>query len=65
MLNDWSYYFLHSANLTWRDVQHLIAYSSNNEVPRSDDWVQNSAGLWGESEVCPNLHCRVSVDTVS
>lgn len=36
-------------NLTWRDVQHLIAYSSNNDVPRSDDWVQNSAGLWVSS----------------
>ncbi|XP_078364758.1 neuroendocrine convertase 1-like isoform X2 [Oculina patagonica] len=35
--------------LTWRDIQHLIAYSSNYDVPHSDDWVQNSAGLWVSS----------------
>lgn len=35
--------------LTWRDVQHLIAYSSNSSVPRSDDWIQNAAGLWVSS----------------
>ena len=49
MLNPWLYCFLYSTNLTWRDVQYLIAYSSNYDVPRSDDWVKNSAGLWGES----------------
>ena len=45
------YDFVYSPNLTWRDVQHLVAYSSNYDVPRSDDWVQNAAGLWGESTV--------------
>ncbi|PFX17966.1 Furin-like protease 1, isoform 1-CRR [Stylophora pistillata] len=35
--------------VTWRDVQHLIAYSSNHDVPRSGDWMQNAAGLWVSS----------------
>ena len=55
MLNPWLYCFLYSTNLTWRDVQYLIAYSSNYDVPRSDDWVKNSAGLWGECKVCSGL----------
>ncbi|XP_029186534.2 furin-1-like [Acropora millepora] len=33
-------------NLTWRDVQHLIVHSSNSDVPRSDDWMKNAAGIW-------------------
>lgn len=35
--------------VTWRDMQHLIAYSSNHDLPRSDDWMQNAAGLWVSS----------------
>lgn len=33
-------------NLSWRDVQHLIVHSSNSDVPRSDDWMKNAAGIW-------------------
>lgn len=36
-------------SLTWRDVQHLIAHSSNSDVPRSGDWMKNSAGMWVSS----------------
>ena len=64
MLNPWLYCFLYSTNLTWRDVQYLIAYSSNYDVPRSDDWVKNSAGLWGESKVCIQQGCGVSLKCV-
>ena len=41
-------FFAKSPSLTWRDVQHLIAHSSNSDVPRSGDWMKNSAGMWGE-----------------
>lgn len=34
-------------------MQHLIAYSSNHDLPRSDDWMQNAAGLWGEIIILP------------
>lgn len=36
-------------SLTWRDMQHLIAISSNSDVPRSDDWMKNAAGVWVSS----------------
>jgi subtilisin family serine protease len=32
-------------NLTWRDVQYIIVYSSNPSVPRDDHWITNGAGL--------------------
>ena len=35
----------HSPDLTWRDVQYLIAYTSNPDVLTGDDWVTNGAGL--------------------
>lgn len=35
-----------NSNLTWRDVQHLIAHTSNSDVLSSDaDWMINAAGL--------------------
>ena len=34
-----------SPDLTWRDVQYLIAYTSNPDVLTGDDWVANAAGL--------------------
>ena len=41
-------FFAKSPSLTWRDVQHLVAHSSNSDVPRSGDWMKNGAGVWGE-----------------
>ena len=37
--------FLFSPNLTWRDVQYLIAYTSNPDILTGDDWVTNGGGL--------------------
>lgn len=34
-----------SANLTWRDVQYLIAYTSNHDVLVGGEWVTNGGGL--------------------
>ena len=34
-----------SPDLTWRDVQYLIAYTSNPDILTGDDWVTNGAGL--------------------
>ena len=34
-----------SSNLTWRDVQYLIAYTSDRSRLVGGDWVVNSAGL--------------------
>ena len=45
-----------SSNLSWRDVQHLIVHSSNSDVPRSDDWLKNAAGIWGEYSILTGLH---------
>jgi len=34
-------------DLTWRDVQHLVVFSSNPEPLRANSgWKQNGAGLW-------------------
>lgn len=40
----------YSNNLTWRDVQYLIVYTSNPDILMEDDldgdlWVTNGAGL--------------------
>ena len=35
----------YSPDLTWRDVQYLIAYTSNPDILTGDDWVTNDAGL--------------------
>ena len=35
----------YSPDLTWRDVQYLIAYTSNPDLLTGDDWVTNGAGL--------------------
>ena len=37
--------FTCSPDLTWRDVQYLIAYTSNPDILTGDDWVANAAGL--------------------
>lgn len=34
-----------SSNLTWRDVQYLIAYTSNAYLLRDGSWATNAAGL--------------------
>ena len=34
-----------SPNLTWRDVQYLIAYTSDRDSLSSADWHTNGAGL--------------------
>ena len=31
--------------LTWRDVQYIIAYSSNPSLTHDGDWMTNGAGL--------------------
>ena len=40
-----SFIFLHSPELTWRDVQYLIAYTSNPDILTVDDLATNGAGL--------------------
>lgn len=36
-----------SKDLTWRDVQHLIVWTSDYEPVRSNrGWQTNAAGLW-------------------
>ena len=35
----------HSPNLTWRDVQYLIAYTSNTDYLTDGEWQTNGAGL--------------------
>ena len=39
------YYAHFSSDLTWRDVQYLIAYTSNPDILTGDDWVTNGGGL--------------------
>ena len=34
-----------SPELTWRDVQYLLAYTSNPDILTGNDWVTNGAGL--------------------
>ena len=35
-----------SPELTWRDVQYLVVYSSNSDLPQDDaGWRTNGAGL--------------------
>ena len=37
-----------SKELTWRDVQHLIAMSSDNKMKvKENDWIKNGAGFKG------------------
>lgn len=33
-------------NLTWRDVQHILATTAERNDPADSGWVQNGAGLW-------------------
>ncbi|MBF0451639.1 MAG: S8 family serine peptidase [Candidatus Magnetomorum sp.] len=33
-------------NLTWRDVQHVLAKSADKNNPGDPDWTTNGAGLW-------------------
>ena len=40
-----TYHVYFSPNLTWRDVQYLVAYTSNPDILTGDDWVTNGAGL--------------------
>ena len=35
----------HSPGLTWRDVQYLIAYTSDRTKLVGGDWITNGAGL--------------------
>ena len=35
----------HSPTLTWRDIQYLIAYTSNPTRLVGGDWIRNGAGL--------------------
>ena len=36
---------LYSPSLTWRDVQYLIAYTSNPDILVDGEWSTNGAGL--------------------
>ena len=36
---------LSSPDLTWRDVQYLLAYTANPDILTGDDWVTNGAGI--------------------
>ena len=36
---------IHSPSLTWRDVQYLIAYTSNRDSLSNGEWSNNGAGL--------------------
>ena len=36
-----------SQNLTWRDMQYLVVYSSNPNLPHDSNWQTNGAGLRG------------------
>ena len=38
-------YLLHSPNLTWRDVQYLIAYTSDAAQTSGSNYITNGAGL--------------------
>lgn len=39
--------FLCSPDLTWRDVQHLVVWTSEYAPLRNNDgWVMNAAGYW-------------------
>ena len=35
----------HSPNLTWRDVQYLLAYTSDRDSLSNGEWQTNGAGL--------------------
>ena len=37
--------YFYSNSLTWRDVQYIIVYSSNSNIPRDGDAITNGAGL--------------------
>ena len=34
-----------SGNLTWRDMQYLLVYTSNPHYPHDDHWITNGVGL--------------------
>ena len=34
-----------SRNLTWRDMQYLVVYASNPDLPRDGEFKTNAAGL--------------------
>lgn len=39
-------YVLHSPRLTWRDIQHIVVWTSNWEPLKNDqDWSPNGVGL--------------------
>ena len=41
------FYISCSHNLTWRDVQYLVVYSSNPNFPHDSNWQTNGVGLRG------------------
>ena len=44
-ISKYSFYNNYSPELTWRDVQYLIVYTSNTEATNATDSVTNGAGL--------------------
>ena len=36
---------IHSSNLTWRDVQYLVVYTSDTTKLKGGEWTTNGAGL--------------------
>ena len=45
ILNYFFFYLFCSPNLTWRDVQYIVVYSSNPNVPSDSKWMRNGVGL--------------------
>ena len=37
--------YFYSPNLSWRDVQYILVYSSNPRVAQDSNWATNGAGL--------------------
>ena len=40
-------------NVSWRDVQHIIARTSRSDILCSEDWKTNGAGLTGKASLLP------------
>lgn len=40
-----NFYYTCRPDLTWRDVQYTIVYSSNPSLTQDGDWITNGAGL--------------------
>ena len=39
------YLYYTRSNLTWRDIQYIVVYSSNASIPKDGNWITNGVGL--------------------